>query len=68
MLIFSKSKLNELFLTGNNLRNEGVIKVLKGISAAKELKKIWLADNQWNDDIDVLEAIKSCMTINKNLA
>jgi hypothetical protein len=45
MLIFSKSTLEHLFLTGNELRNEGVIQVLKGVSAAKNLKKIYLADN-----------------------
>ena len=45
MLIYSKSKLEELILTGNNLRNEGAKMVLSGVSAAKELKKIYLADN-----------------------
>ena len=44
-----------------------MIEILKGVSAAKELKKIYLADNQWNDDIDVLEGIKSCMQTNKTL-
>lgn len=68
MLIFSKSKLEHLFLTGNNLRNEGVIKVLKGVSAAKALIKIYLADNQFNEDMEVLEAIKACMSTNKSLA
>ena len=67
MLIYSKSKLKQLYLNGNNLRNEGTIKVLKGVSAAKELVKIHLADNQFNDDQEVLDAIKSCMTTNKNL-
>jgi hypothetical protein len=37
--------LEELILTGNQLRNEGVIQVLNGVSIAKELKKIYLADN-----------------------
>ena len=68
LLIFSKSKLQELLLTGNVLRNDGVKKILNGVSVAKELKKIYLADNQFNDDIEVLEAIKSCMTRNKTLA
>lgn len=45
MLIFSKSKLEHLMLTGNNLGNEGVIQILGGVSIAKELKKIYLADN-----------------------
>ena len=45
ILIYQKSKLEELILTGNNLRNEGCIWVLNGVSIAKELKKIYLADN-----------------------
>ena len=45
MLIYSKSKVEELYLQGNNLRNEGVIMVLQGVSANKSLKKISLADN-----------------------
>ena len=57
MLIFSKSKVEELILTGNNLRNQGVKKVLQGVSANKSLKKIYLADNQFNEDLEMLEAI-----------
>lgn len=68
VLIFQKSKLEELILTGNQLRNEGVKQVLNGVSIAKELKKIYLADNQFNEEPDVLESIKACMTRNKSLA
>ena len=50
ILIFSKPILQELILTGNKLRNEGVKTVLNGVSIAKELKKIYLADNQFNQD------------------
>jgi Ran GTPase-activating protein (RanGAP) involved in mRNA processing and transport len=49
VLIFSQSKIEELNLSGNHLRNEGVIVVLRGLSIAKSLKKIYLADNQFND-------------------
>jgi Ran GTPase-activating protein (RanGAP) involved in mRNA processing and transport len=45
ILIFTKSVLEELNLTGNHLRNEGVIVLLKGLSIAKSLKKIFLTDN-----------------------
>jgi len=45
ILIFSQSKLKELVLTGNFLRNEGVIGVLRGASIAKTLQKLYLADN-----------------------
>ena len=68
ILIFSKSKLEELILTGNNLRNEGAKMVLNGVSIAKELKKIYLGDNQFNEEADMLECIKNCMTRNKSLA
>ena len=57
-----------MMLTGNKLGNDGTITVLKGVSIAKELKKIYLADNQFNEDQEVLDAIKDCMTRNKNLA
>ena len=57
LLIFQKSKLEELILTGNALRNEGVKQVLNGVSIAKELKKIYLADNQFDESEDMLEAI-----------
>lgn len=50
MLIYSKSKVEELYLTGNNLRNEGVKLVLQGVSANKSLKRLGLADNQFNED------------------
>jgi len=45
ILIYSRSKLEEVNLAGNMLRNEGVIEVLKGVSIAKSLKKISVADN-----------------------
>ena len=68
ILIFSKTKLEELILTGNTLRNEGVQIILNGVSIAKELKKIYLADNSFNEELEMLEAIKGCMTKNKTLA
>ena len=44
------------------------MQVLNGVSIAKELKKIYLADNQFNEKPEVLESIKACMTRNKSLA
>lgn len=68
ILIYTKSALEELNLTGNVLRDEGVMKVLQGVSIAKVLKKIYLADNQFNcDDDRVLNVIEGCMTKNQNL-
>jgi len=40
---------------------------LRGVSIAKHLVKIYLADNQVNDALEVLDAFKSCMIKNKNL-
>jgi len=37
--------LEEFNLSGNLLRSEGVMKVFAGVSIAKSLKKIYLADN-----------------------
>jgi Ran GTPase-activating protein (RanGAP) involved in mRNA processing and transport len=67
ILIFTKSQLKELNLSGNLLRNDGVIGVLRGLSLAKEMVKIYLADNQFNDDIVVMNAFKMCMSKNKTL-
>lgn len=54
-------------LTGNHLRNEGVIILLRGLSIAKTLKKIFLTDNQFCDDPEVIEAFRACMIKNKTL-
>jgi protein phosphatase 1 regulatory subunit 37 len=67
MLIYQKSLLEELNLSGNSLRNEGVIQVLKGVSVAKNLKKIYLADNQFSEEANVLDAIGKCFNKNQNL-
>lgn len=45
ILIYTRSSLEEVNLSGNFLRQEGVRKVLMGTSIAKNLKKIYLADN-----------------------
>ena len=45
ILIFSQSKLEELNLTGNHLRNDGILQLLKGVQVAKTLKKLIIADN-----------------------
>ena len=68
ILIFTRSSLEEVNLSGNFLRNEGVRKVLLGTSIAKNLKKILLADNQFNDDDAMTKAIEFCMVKNKTLS
>lgn len=42
-------------------------RVLLGTSIAKSLKKIYLADNQFNDDDAMIKAIEFCMVKNKTL-
>lgn len=41
--------------------------VLRGVSVNKNLKMISLADNQFNDGDDVMNAIERCWKKNKNL-
>lgn len=67
ILIFTQSNLEELNLSGNLLRNEGIIHLMKGVSINKKLLHLLLADNQFNDDDAVLEAIKGAMVRNKTL-
>lgn len=45
ILIYTRSALEDVNLSGNLLQCEGIIKVLQGVSIAKSLKKILLADN-----------------------
>lgn len=45
MLIYSKSKIEKLWLQGNSFRKEGVKEILQGVSVNKSLKEVSLADN-----------------------
>ena len=45
ILIYTRSALEEVNLSGNSLGNEGTCRVLMGTAIAKSLKKIYLADN-----------------------
>jgi hypothetical protein len=49
------------------LRNEGIITLLRGLSINKKLKMINVADNQFNDDSAVIDAVEVCWRKNKNL-
>ena len=50
ILIYTRSALEEINLSGNMLGNEGIMKVFEGAGIAKSLKKLIIADNQFNDD------------------
>lgn len=45
IMIYTRSALEDINLTGNLLMNEGVITFLRGVAIAKSLKKISIADN-----------------------
>lgn len=57
IMIYQKSALEEVNLSGNLLKNEGVAKLLQGVSIAKSLKKILIADNQFSDEEKVMMAL-----------
>lgn len=64
IFIYSRSALEEVNLSGNLLMNDGIVTVLRGVAIAKSLKKILLADNQFNDDEEVTKALEFCMKKN----
>lgn len=69
IFIYSRSALEEVNLSGNLLMNEGVVQILKGLSIAKSLKKILLADNQFSfDEEEVMKTLEFCMKKNEKLA
>ena len=68
ILIYTRSALEEVNLSGNCLSNAGVITVLRGASIAKNLKKLSLADNQFNEEERVIETMMWCMRKNQKLA
>lgn len=45
LLIYQASNLEDIDLSGNQLRNDGIVEVLRGASIAKKLNKLWIADN-----------------------
>ena len=67
LLIYQASNLEDIDLSGNQLRNEGICEVLRGASIAKKLNKLWIADNQFVEEDFVLDALESCMKKNTTL-
>jgi Ran GTPase-activating protein (RanGAP) involved in mRNA processing and transport len=67
ILIYTKSGLKRLNLTGNHLRNEGIMELLRGVSCAKVLEQFNIADNQFGEEEEVLQAFKFCMKKNQTL-
>ena len=67
IVIYQKSALEELNLSGNHLRDSGTIELLKGVSVSKSLKKLIISDNQFFETDEVLDAIEKCFKRNKTL-
>ena len=66
-MIYTRSALEEINLSGNILKEEGICKVFRGVSIAKSLKKLLVADNQFSDTEDVLKSLNYCMKRNEKL-
>lgn len=60
--------MQELNISGNPIENEGAIKVLQALGAAKTLESIMMADCGFDESEEVMQAIKFSMTHNKVLA
>lgn len=67
MLIYTQSALEELVLSGNHLKNEGIIVIFRGVQVNKKLEHLHVADNQFDDDDEVMEAMRLAMSRCKTL-
>ena len=57
ILIYQHSQIELVNLSGNQLGNEGIIDVFKGLAANKSLNKVMLADCHWEDSEEVMAAM-----------
>jgi len=67
IIIYQNSKMVELALTGNPLKDEGIIKIFTGLAAAKALNSVYLSDCQWEDTEPVLASLEMAMKNNTTL-
>jgi hypothetical protein len=63
-LIFMGTSIRELDLTGNHLRNPGIVQLMKAFLINRTVKKLTLADNQFGEDPLVLEGLKDVLHCN----
>ena len=68
IIIYQSSKLQELNISGNPIKNEGAIKVFQALGAAKTMQSILMADCEFDESENVMEALKFSMTTNKVLS
>lgn len=66
--IYQSSALVDLDVSGNPIKNPGVIKLLEGLACSKSIEKISVGDCQFEDKQDVLEQLQFCMLSNKKLS
>ena len=66
--IYQYSELKELDVSGNPIKDAGVIKLFEGLACSKSLEKVSAGDCQFNDSKEVLEHLEFCMTSNKKLS
>jgi Ran GTPase-activating protein (RanGAP) involved in mRNA processing and transport len=67
IVIFTESALTILSLQGNFLKKDGIVRLCDGLPIAKKLEKIILADNQFGEEDEVLEALSKVIIKNKTL-
>ena len=67
ILIFIKSEIQELNLSSNLLRNEGIIELTYPLTISKSIKRLNISDNQFGESTDVLTALGNIMFNNKIL-
>lgn len=68
IVIYQCSTLLELNISGNPIKDAGMIRLCEGLAAAKSLEKISVGDCSFNQKDETLEALQFCMTNNKKLA
>ena len=66
--IYQSSALIELDVSGNPIKDAGIIKLFEGLACAKTLEKISAGDCQFNETDEVLEHLEFAMTSNKKLS
>lgn len=66
ILSFHESKIENLSLIGNQLRNEGVFELFRALEANEALSELWIGNNQFgeSEEIQIMDQIE--VTLRKN--
>jgi Ran GTPase-activating protein (RanGAP) involved in mRNA processing and transport len=65
--VYQCSTLTEMNLSGNPLREPGLVRLCEGLACAKSLEKIQVGACQFSDTPEVLDALAFCMSENSKL-